>query len=1356
MSAEKMYIGLDIGTDSVGYAVTNESYDVLKFHGEPAWGVTLFDEANLSAERRSFRTARRRLARRQQRAKLLQELFAPAITKIDPRFFIRLQDSALSREDTQEKYSLFDDLMYTDKEYYQQYPTIHHLISELMTSNDPHDIRLIYLACAWLVTHRGHFLNEIDKNNINNITSFDAVYSGLIAYLGENGYTVPWNNCDISAFQQILHERITISGKYKKLVRVCFPSGKAPKADAEIFPYGSEAVLKALCGSVVKAKDIFPEHAEEYAEIRSFSLGSKDEELAEVLSELGDDAELIVRLKAIYDWALLVDILGSCPSISHAKVLIYEQHKADLLALKNIIRKYIPEKYNEVFRAANPDCYTAYAYHGELDELKGKASQEAFCAYIKKLISGINPDVSDKPAYNDMLSRLELGTFMPKQKNTDNRVIPYQLYWHELDAVLKHAQTYLPFLTVKDVDGLSVSDKIRSIMTFRIPYFVGPLNNSAADKHSHAWLIRKAEKIYPWNFESVVDLDASEQEFIRRMTNTCTYLPGEKVLPKGSLLYRKFTVLNEINNLRVNGEQISVSAKQAIYGVFMSYRRVTLKKLRDFMLSNNLISKNDELSGIDITIKSDLKPWHDFKKLLDEKLLTLEQVEEIIEQRTYSEDKTRFSKWLDREYAFLSSADRRYIANLDYKDFGRMSARFLNGLEGVDKQTGEVYTILRALWDTNYNLMQLLSDRFTFADEIANAQKEYYSGHPRTFESRLEEMYISNAVKRPIIRSLEIVKEVVKAFKRVPDKIFVEMARGGSPEQKNRRTQSRREQIEALYKKCRDEDVRVLTGQLERMGDEADSRLQSEKLFLYYMQLGKCMYTGQPINLEQLMSGKLYDVDHIYPQSKVKDDSIINNKVLVLSEANGLKGDTYPIAASVRAKMLPYWDKLKSAGLISDEKYKRLTRATGFSDDEKWGFINRQLTETSQSTKAVATLLGEMYPNTQIVYVKARLASEFRQEFDCIKSRLYNDLHHAKDAYLNIVVGNVYNMRFTRSWFSVSDTYSLNTRTLFTRPLTVSGELVWDGVPMKDKAVAYMRKNNIHLTKYAYCKKGGLFDQMPLKAREGLLPRKGNLPAAKYGGYNKPSVSFFVLTRYFSDKKNEVMLLPVELRIAEQFRADEAFARQYALDRIGSITGKPVQQAEFLLNGRILKINTLLSFDGFEAGLAGVSSGGRQIILNSMMSFVANPEVERYLKRLESLIEKLDKNKQYVFDEKHDGVSAADNQKLYALYLDKAENSVFKKRVNMPLSVLSTGKAAFEKLSATDQARVLLNIHLLFNRMANGGCDLSRIGGAGKAGATLVSSSISNWKKNYSDVRILDRSASGLWEAASENLLSLL
>ena len=59
----------------------------------------------------------------------------------------------------------------------------------------------------------------------------------------------------------------------------------------------------------------------------------------------------------------------------------------------------------------------------------------------------------------------------------------------------------------------------------------------------------------------MVDLDASEQNFIEQLTNTCTYIPGEPVLPKDSLLYHKFSVLNEINNLCINEKRISVRAK---------------------------------------------------------------------------------------------------------------------------------------------------------------------------------------------------------------------------------------------------------------------------------------------------------------------------------------------------------------------------------------------------------------------------------------------------------------------------------------------------------------------------------------------------------------------------------------------------------------------------------------------------------------------------------------------------------------------------------------------------------------------------------------------------------------------------
>ena len=286
-------------------------------------------------------------------------------------------------------------------------------------------------------------------------------------------------------------------------------------------------------------------------------------------------------------------------------------------------------------------------------------------------------------------------------------------------------------------------------------------------------------------------------------------------------------------------------------------------------------------------------------------------------------------------------------------------------------------------------------------------------------------------MRRPVYRTLAVVKDIEKAFGK-PDKIFVEMTRGGWADQKGKRTKSRKQQILELYAKCREEDVRDLKQQLESMGERVDSRLQGEHLFLYFIQFGKCAYSGMPIELEKLMSGsKEYDIDHIYPQAYVKDDSIINNKVLVLSKINGTKGNVYPISPEIRNRMQGQWTWWHHIGVISDEKYKRLIRSTPFTDDEKYGFINRQLTETSQSTKLIAGLLKERFSNIDIVYVKAGLVSDFRHEFDLPKSRTYNDLHHAVDAYLNVVTGNVYDMRFSKRWFSVDSEYSIKTKTVF-------------------------------------------------------------------------------------------------------------------------------------------------------------------------------------------------------------------------------------------------------------------------------------------------------------------------------------
>lgn len=90
---------------------------------------------------------------------------------------------------------------------------------------------------------------------------------------------------------------------------------------------------------------------------------------------------------------------------------------------------------------------------------------------------------------------------------------------------------------------------------------------------------------------------------------------------------------------------------------------------------------------------------------------------------------------------------------------------------------------------------------------------------------------------------------------------------------------------------------------------------------------------------------------------------------------------------------------------------------------------------------------------------------------------------------MNIVVGNVYHMRFSRQWFNVNSRYSIKTKTLFTRPVLCNGQEIWNS-DMLPRVLKTAKKNTAHFTKYATFKTGGLFDQNPLKKAPGLIPLK--------------------------------------------------------------------------------------------------------------------------------------------------------------------------------------------------------------------------------------------------------------------------
>ena len=101
------------------------------------------------------------------------------------------------------------------------------------------------------------------------------------------------------------------------------------------------------------------------------------------------------------------------------------------------------------------------------NKVKKNNSKEDFCKYILSVVKNIRPKGKNVDEYNEMIVRLEMNDFMPKQVDSDNRVIPYQLYWYELSKILENAKGYIPFIGEADEEGITGAEKILSVFEFR-------------------------------------------------------------------------------------------------------------------------------------------------------------------------------------------------------------------------------------------------------------------------------------------------------------------------------------------------------------------------------------------------------------------------------------------------------------------------------------------------------------------------------------------------------------------------------------------------------------------------------------------------------------------------------------------------------------------------------------------------------------------------------------------------------------------------------------------------------------------------------------------------------------------------
>lgn len=1354
MENKNYYLGLDMGTSSVGWAVTDDKYQLLRKKGKDMWGIREFDEASPSAERRSHRIARRRRQRQEVRVGLLKGYFADEIEKVDELFFIRLENSKYFLEDKNSKLGskngIFDDADYKDADYYKDYPTIFHLRKALLDLEETgkiFDVRLVYLALLNMFKHRGHFLLNIGENEELSAERINIVYLDLIEQLNKN-YGLRLADIPVAQVLAVIGDRETgRKQKHEKIVDL-FKISKKNKKENEF--------LKGMCGLSINANLIFEEDAEGKVPL-CFHDFSYTDKIPELMESLGDDNYAVIeQMKRIYDYAILSGILNGYNYLSLARVDSYKKHKDDLKCLQNLYRKYkSSEDYDRMFRSDEKGTYSAYVnslnssnstaeYRKYRRNMDGRKAEDLY-ATIKKDFKGITEDTD----VQYVLEQIEKEHFLPKQLTGANGVIPNQVHKKEMKRILSNAEKYLPFLKEKDQSGLTVSERILQLFSFQIPYYVGPTGKNSKT----GWAVRKDDGgILPWNIKEKIDMKATSEAFIKNLVRSCTYIAGEKVMPKASLAYERYCVLNEINNIRIDGERIEPELKQRLYTeCFCKGKRVTRKQICDFFVGEGVIRSAEQVTGVDITIHNSLSSYGKMYAIFGDKLKEDKYrsiAEDIIYWGTiFSDSKDMFRQHLVQyeEQDILTEKDIKRILGYKFKDWGRFSKALLE-LQGCDKSTGELLSIGRAMWDYNLNFMELInSDAFTFREALEEKKIRTAKVLTDFVYEDLDDYYFSAPVKRMVWQTILVVKEIEQIMGYAPKRVFVEMTRNDEEKGDKGRKASRGNRLLEAYKNMDLEDIDKWMEEISAA--DSNGKLRSKKLYLYYMQMGRDMYTGEMIDLGRLFDDNLYDIDHIYPRHYVKDDSMINNLVLVNKAANEhLKKDLYPIPASIvsNPKVRELWKYLHGNHLISDEKYSRLMSRTAFTEKQMGDFIARQLVETGQGTKGAAELLKQLLPSdTEIIYAKASNVSEFRNKNGFLKSRLVNEFHHAQDAYLNIVVGNVYYTKFTRNpWNFIREDYAKDKRKnhynldkMFSWDVTRNGVTAWiaskedtEGTIATVRKV--MSKNTPLMTRMSFECHGEIANATLYSAKKAKPenyfaiktadPRMADVK--KYGGYTSASIAYYFVVRHKEGKKENVTIEGLPLYQKSVVESSANGLEEYCRRQLG------YENVEILL--RKIRVQVLLEIRGYRMYLSGKT--GNRFLTRNAVNLCISQNWANYIKKIEKAVDA---------DIQEKTISREKNLELYDVLMEKHLNAVFSKRPNPVGEKLRKRRETFDSLDISKQCFVLYQI-LQLTKIGITVANLTDIGESENTGKMLVSKNI----KEADHAKIICQSVTGLYE----------
>ncbi len=498
----------------------------------------------------------------------------------------------------------------------------------------------------------------------------------------------------------------------------------------------------------------------------------------------------------------------------------------------------------------------------------------------------------------------------------------------------------------------------------------------------------------------------TEKNIFEKLIGKCSVYENELRAAAASYTAQEYNLLNDLNNLTINGRKLLEDEKKKIVEIVKTSNSINMRKIIAEAMSESI----EEFYGARID-KSEKEIFHKFEAY-NKMRKALAEINKDIQDFSRTE--------LDEiGYILTINTDKEAILEAFNNSDMQLSDDIINCLYDVRKRNGALFSkwqsfSIKIMLELIPVMYEQPKEQMTILTEMG-----FRSGKANDFKGvkYIPIDAVSDEIYNPVVRrsvriSLKILNAVLKKYKEL-DEVVIEMPRDrNSDEQKKRLNDMQHmneKEMDYIKKKLlTDYNIGVSSVDFSRQ------KQLSLKLKLWNEQDGYCLYSGKMMDPNDIINHPdLFEIDHIIPRSISFDDSR-NNKVLVYRSENQKKGNQTPYYYLTHSSGAWTFEQFKAKVIeLSKKKEYRIPRKKVynllFSEDITKmdvlkGFINRNINDTSYASRVVLNTVQSFFrandTDTKVKVIKGSYTHQMRVNMKLDKNREDSYSHHAVDAML--------------------------------------------------------------------------------------------------------------------------------------------------------------------------------------------------------------------------------------------------------------------------------------------------------------------------------------------------------------------